>query len=60
VPEPKTLCNLLARMATLENELTKLDDRVAVLEDCTQNYQSRLEDLETWQDKVDDRLDEEL
>ena len=49
--------NLLARLATLEDELTKLDDRVSVMETCTQDYQSRLEDLETWQDKVDDKLE---
>lgn len=55
--DPRTLCNLLARMATLEDELTKLADRVSVIETCTQNYQSRLEDLETWQEKVDDKLE---
>lgn len=38
-------------------KVTALEDRIAVLEDCTQNYQSRLEDLETWQELIDDKLE---
>lgn len=45
------------KLGQLLAKVTALEDRIAVLEDCTQNYQSRLEDLETWQEKVDDKLD---
>ena len=55
--DPGTLANIFSRLHTLEEELTKLADRVSVLEDRTCSHESRVEDLETWQDKVDDKLE---
>ena len=45
-----------ARVAILEMR-TELVDRVSVLEDRTCAHESRLEDLETWQEKADDKLE---
>jgi len=52
--EPASVSVILAK---LFGKLKALEDRVSVLETCTQNYQSRLEDIENWQDAVDDKLD---
>jgi hypothetical protein len=58
---------LLARLRVAENQIAMLEKRVKKLEDtvdimheCTGTYGSRLEDLEKWQEKVDDKLDQEL
>jgi len=54
---PNALSNFIARLTTLENELTKLCDRVAVLEENTCTWDNRIEQLEEWQDQTDDKLD---
>jgi hypothetical protein len=41
----------------LEKLFGKLDERVCVIEENTCNHESRLEDLEKWQEKVDDQID---
>lgn len=46
-------------MAWLDAALREIKDRVSVVEERTQNHESRLEDLEKWRDEVDDRLDKE-
>ena len=47
----------LAKLRSVDTRLKYLEDRISVIETCTQDYQSRLEELETWQDKVDDKLE---
>lgn len=48
---------IMAHIEKLEQLWTALEDRVGVLEENTTNHESRLEDLEEWQEEVDDTLD---
>ena len=52
------LAELLDRIAIMEQLWAKLEDRVSVLEDVTGNWDCRIEDLETFQEKVEDIVDE--
>lgn len=52
------LAGILRRLLLLEDKLKSLEERVSVMEENTCDHESRLEDLETWQEKVDDELDE--
>lgn len=47
----------VARLDALEALWATLEDRVAVMEDVTCNYENRLEDLEAWQEQIDDNLE---
>ena len=51
------MAELERRFRALEKRFGKLDERVKVIEDNTCNHESRLEDLEKWQEKVDDQID---
>lgn len=54
------LCKLEGRIVALEVRWRELEDKVDVMHECTGTYGSRLEDMEKWQEKVEDRLDQEL
>lgn len=45
-------------MNALNKRATSLEDRVSVFEDCTSNWDGRFDDLERWQEKIDDRIDD--
>lgn len=45
----------LAPLYQLIKELRELAERVEVLEERTCSHESRLEDLENWQDKIEDK-----
>jgi hypothetical protein len=56
---------LLARLRVAENQITMLEKRVSrlegetdVIQERTCEHENRLEDLETWQEKVDDIIEE--
>jgi chromosome segregation ATPase len=51
------LAGIIRRILELESKFNKLEDRVGVLEDNTTSWDCRIEDLENWQEKVDDHLD---
>ena len=53
------VCQILNRLAVLEQLWTALEDRVGVLEDMTCTNANRLEELEEWQVKVDDIIEDE-
>jgi len=53
----RVLIGLERRFRALEKRFGKLDERVCVIEENTCNHESRLEDLEKWQEKVDDQID---
>ena len=53
------VCRILNRLAMLEQKWSALEDRVAVMEENTSVWDCRLEELEEWQVKVDDIIDEE-
>lgn len=52
-----TVQSLEAELKLLEAEITDVKDRLLVLEERTGAHESRLEDLEEWKDKVDDKQD---
>lgn len=52
------LAELLDRIAIIEQLWAKMEDRVSVLEDATANWDCRIEDIETFQEKCEDVLDE--
>ena len=47
----------ISKLRWLTTKVKDLEDRITVLEERTCSHESRLEDLETWQDKVDDKLE---
>ena len=49
---------IIANLKMLDEKFERLEDRVGVLEENTCTNESRLEDLERWQEKADDKLDE--
>ena len=53
-----TVPELLERIAIIEQLWAKMEDRVSVLEDATANWDCRIEDIETFQEKCEDVLDE--
>ena len=52
--KPAGMADILLRVF---DKLVAIEGRVSVLEERTCAHESRLEDLETWQDKVDDKLE---
>ena len=52
--QPASVSVLLGKLFA---KVKALEDRIAVLEDRTCNVHNRLEDLEAWQDKVDDIIE---
>jgi hypothetical protein len=44
-------------LAKLLGGLYRLEDRIRVLEERTASHECRLEDIEEWRDKVDDKLE---
>lgn len=55
---PDLMMRLSQRLDSLEVLWAALEDRVAVLEENTCTWDNRLEELEEWQEKVDDQIDE--
>ena len=55
--EDKLMAGVLAEIAVLRVKIDGLEDRTSVLEEVTAPHESRLEDLELWQEKVDDNLE---
>ena len=55
---PDTYTALFGKLEALETLWSVLSDRVAILEEVTCNHESRLEDVEDWQEKVEDHLDD--
>lgn len=53
------VCRVLNRLAVLEQLWAALEDRVGVLEDMTCTNANRLEEMEEWQVKVDDIIEDE-
>jgi hypothetical protein len=53
------VCRILSRLAMLEQKWSALEDRVGVLEDMTCTNANRLEEMEEWQVKVDDIIEDE-
>ena len=53
------LHRILNRLAKIEQLWTALEDRVGVLEDMTCTNANRLEELEEWQNKIDDIIEYE-
>ena len=53
------VCRILNRLAMLEQKWSALEDRVGVLEDMTCTNANRLEEMEEWQVKVDDIIEDE-
>ena len=51
------LSKMIADIADLFIRFGNIEDRVSVLEEVTAPHESRLEDLEVWQEKVDDNLE---
>jgi septation ring formation regulator EzrA len=51
------LAGFIRRILELESKFDRLADRVSVLEVNTTSWDCRIEDLEDWQEKVDDHLD---
>jgi len=51
------LSKMIADIADLFIRFGNVEDRVSVLEDVTAPHESRLEDLEVWQEKVKDDLE---
>jgi hypothetical protein len=52
------LATFLARLEAMEQLWSALEDRVGVLEENTTSWDCRIEELEEWQKKVDDIIDE--
>lgn len=48
---------ILTWLGDLELRQRRIEDRVGVLEDNTCSHESRLEDLEQWQEQVKDKQD---
>ena len=53
------LARILAEIEILEMKWTALEDRVDVLEEVTCENRNRVEDLEEWQEEIDDQLDKD-
>jgi proteasome assembly chaperone (PAC2) family protein len=53
------IITILAKISALNIRMNAIDDRVKVLEHCTQSHEGRLEDLEGWKDKLDDKLEDQ-
>jgi len=51
------LSKMIADVADMFIRFGDIEDRVSVLEEVTAPHESRLEDLELWQEKVDDNLE---
>ena len=56
----RRLDDIDALMVSYEKRVKRLEERVAVMEDCTAMWDGRLEDLEDWQTKIEDKVDQEL
>ena len=55
--ELRRIAVILARLGNLEARQRRIEDRVGILEDNTCSHESRLEDLEQWQEQVEDKQD---
>lgn len=53
-----SLATFVHQLLDLEIKFRNLEDRVSVMEERTCDHESRLEDLERWQEKAQDQLDE--
>ena len=51
------IARLIAEIEILEMKWAALEDRVAVMEEITTDHESRLEDLEEWQDEIDETME---
>ena len=53
----KLLARILHQLECLEMKWTRLEDRVDVIEERTCANFNRLDEVEEWQEKVDDKLE---
>lgn len=49
----------ISKLRWLTTKVKNLKDRITVLDELTCSHENRLEQLEEWQDKIDDRLEAE-
>ena len=54
------MSKLLQQLREVSTRLDKLEDRVDIVEERGICHENRLEELEEWQEKTDDKLDKEL